>query len=171
MAWLPDNYISRSQYSRNLQPHLLWKVWTWVVKRTILREQTVFTSVIFWSCVSHWITLLGVSSLLPLTFSLWKQKQPWGEVNNSERKQELQSQTKIFGTLPPNAVFLFLARLLVLSMLFTAVNSPNLAQGKRTVKCPNNLDWDCSKRYVSVCVVRLDGHFIAILYAVEKWRN
>ena len=32
-------------------------------------------------------------------------------------------------------------------MLFTAVNSPNLAQGKRTVKCPNNLDWDCSKRY------------------------
>ena len=36
--------------------------------------------------------------------------------------------------------FLFLARLLVLSMLFTAVNSPNLAQGKRTVKCPNNLD-------------------------------
>ena len=70
-----DNRIitSRSQYSRNLQPRLLWKVWTWVVKRTVLREQTVFTSVIFWSCVSHWITLLGVSSLLQLTFSLWKQ--------------------------------------------------------------------------------------------------
>ena len=70
-----DNRIitSRSQYSRNLQPRLSWKVWTWVVKRTVLREQTVFTSVIFWSCVSHWITLLGVSSLLQLTFSLWKQ--------------------------------------------------------------------------------------------------
>ena len=54
--------------------------------------------------------------------------------------EEPQSQTKIFGTLPPNAVFLLLARLLVLSMLFTAVNSPNLAQGKRTVKCPNNFE-------------------------------
>ena len=193
MAWLPDNYISRSQYSRNLHPHLLWKVWTWVVKRTILREQTVFTSVIFWSCVSHWITLLGVSSLLPLTFSLWKQKQPWAEVNNSERKQELHLhlnelslicdmwlnkityllslRQKYSGHFHLTRFFLFLARLLVLSMLFTAVNSPNLAQGKRTVKCPNNLDWDCSKRYVSVCVVRLDGHFIAILCAVEKWRN
>ena len=70
-----DNRIitSRSQYSRNLQPRLSWEVWTWVVKRTVLREKTVFTSVIFWSRVSHWITLLRGSFLLPLTFSLWKQ--------------------------------------------------------------------------------------------------
>ena len=182
-----DNRIitSRSQYSRNLQPRLSWKVWTWVVKRTVLREQTVFTSVIFWSCVSHWITLLGVSSLLQLTFSLWKQnnqqylllqatlswsKQDQTTVNRLKRTTV--SDKNICDT-PLNAVFLLLARLLVLPMLFTAVNTLNLAhqhrEGKRTLKCPNSFDWDCSKRYV--CVVRLDGHFIAILYAVKKWRN
>ena len=58
--------------------------------------------------------------------------------------QTLQSQTKIVGTLPPNAVFWLLARLLVLPMLFIAVNSPNLAhqhwEGKKTAKCPKNFD-------------------------------
>ena len=58
--------------------------------------------------------------------------------------QTLQSQTKIVGTLPPNAVFWLLARLLVLPMLLIAVNSPNLAhqhwEGKKTAKCPNNFD-------------------------------
>ena len=49
----------------------------------------------------------------------------------------LQSQSKIVGTLPPNTVFFLLpARLLVLTMLFIAVNSPNLAHqhwdGKKT---------------------------------------
>ena len=46
------------------------------------------------------------------------------------------------GTLPPNTVFF-----IVLPMLCIAVNSPNLAhqhwEGKKTVKCPNNFDWDC----------------------------
>ena len=39
----------------------------------------------------------------------------------------MQSQTKIVGILPPNAVFSLLAPLLVLPMLIFAVNSPNLA--------------------------------------------
>ena len=39
----------------------------------------------------------------------------------------LQPQTKIVGTLPPNAVLSLLAGLLVLPMLIIAVNSPNLA--------------------------------------------
>ena len=38
-----------------------------------------------------------------------------------------QSQTEIVGTPPAKAVFCFLALLLVLPMLFIAVNSPNLA--------------------------------------------
>ena len=37
-----------------------------------------------------------------------------------------QSQTKIVGTLPSDAVFSLLARLPVLPMLVIAVNSPNL---------------------------------------------
>ena len=65
--------------------------------------------------------------------------------------KDLQSQTKVVGILPPNAVLLFyfllLARPLVLQMLFIAVNSPNLAhqhwEGKKIVKRPNNFDWDC----------------------------
>ena len=52
----------------------------------------------------------------------------------------LQSQTKIVGTLPPNAVFSLLAHLLILSlMFFIAVNSTILAhqhwEGKKTAKC------------------------------------
>ena len=43
--------------------------------------------------------------------------------------------------------FLLLARLLALPMLFIAVTSLNVHQlweGKKTAKCPNNFDWDCS---------------------------
>ena len=47
-------------------------------------------------------------------------------LSGSATGKNLQSQTKIVGTLPPNAVFSLLARLLVLPMLFIAVNSPNL---------------------------------------------
>ena len=62
---------------------------------------------------------------------------------------KLQSQTKVVGTLPPNTVFLLLARLLALPMLFITVNSPNLVdqlwEGIKTAKCPMfNFDWDCS---------------------------
>ena len=64
--------------------------------------------------------------------------------NASSQGRRLSSQTKIVGTLPPSAVCLLLARLLVLPMLFIAVNSPNVAhqhwEGKKTVKCPNNFD-------------------------------
>ena len=50
----------------------------------------------------------------------------------------LQSQTKVVGTLPRNVVFLLLARLLALPMLFMAVTSLNVHQlweGKKTAKC------------------------------------
>ena len=60
---------------------------------------------------------------------------------------KLQSQTKVAGTLPRNAVCLLLASLLALPMFFIAVNSLNVHQlweGKKTAKCPNNFDWDCS---------------------------
>lgn len=54
--------------------------------------------------------------------------------------KQLQSQTKIARTLPLNTVFLLLACLLVLPMLFVAVNSSNLVhehwEGKTTVKRP-----------------------------------
>ena len=58
-----------------------------------------------------------------------------------EPLRQLQSQTKIVGTLPLNAVFFsLLARLLVLPMLFVAVNSPNLKrrhwEGKKTASVP-----------------------------------
>ena len=57
---------------------------------------------------------------------------------------QLQFQTKVAGTPTPNTGFSLLARLLVLPMLFIAVNSPNLAhqhwEGKKTAKCPNNFD-------------------------------
>ena len=46
--------------------------------------------------------------------------------NASSQGRRLSSQTKIVGTLPPSAVCLLLARLLVLPMLLIAVNSPNL---------------------------------------------
>ena len=63
--------------------------------------------------------------------------------------KDLQSQTKVVGILPPNAVFLLfffflLASPLVLQTLFIAVNSPNLAHqhlgGKKIVKRPNIFD-------------------------------
>ena len=58
--------------------------------------------------------------------------------------EQLQSQTKIAQTLPPNAVFSLLACLLILPILFVAVNSPHLVhehwEGKMTVKRPNNFD-------------------------------
>ena len=57
---------------------------------------------------------------------------------------KLQSQTKIVRTLPPNAIFSLLGRLLVLPMLIIAVNSPKLARqlwkGKKTAKCPKKFD-------------------------------
>ena len=57
---------------------------------------------------------------------------------------QVQFQTKVAGTPPPNTGFSLLACLLVLPMLFIAVNSPNLAhqhwEGKKTAKCPNNFD-------------------------------
>ena len=59
----------------------------------------------------------------------------------------LQSQTKIVGTLRPNAVCFLLVLPLSLSKLFIAVRSPNLVHqhwgDKETRKCPNNFDWDC----------------------------
>ena len=43
--------------------------------------------------------------------------------------------------------FCLLARFLSLTMLFIALNSPNLVhqywEGQETVKCPNSFDWDC----------------------------
>ena len=56
---------------------------------------------------------------------------------------KLQSQTKVAGTHPRNAVCLLLASLLALPMFFIAVNSLNVHQlweGKKTAKCPNNFD-------------------------------
>ena len=62
--------------------------------------------------------------------------------------QILQSQTKIVGTLRPNAGFFLLVPPLSLSKLFIAVQSPNLVHqhwgDKETQNCPNNFDWDCS---------------------------
>ena len=49
------------------------------------------------------------------------------ESTSSNSYSNLQPQTKIVGTLPPNAVLSLLAGLLVLPMLVIAVNSPNLA--------------------------------------------
>ena len=91
---------------------------------------------------------------------------------NSYTIWELQCQTKIAGILPPNAVFYFyvfvlffilipLAHLLVLSMLFIAVNSPNLAHqhwlGKRTIKYANNFYWDYFNTEVGGCMAHLRG--------------
>ena len=60
----------------------------------------------------------------------------------------LQSQTKIVGTLKPNAVFFLLVLPFSLSNLFIAVQSPNLVHqhwgDRETQKCPNTFDWDCS---------------------------
>ena len=54
----------------------------------------------------------------------------------------LQSQTKIVGALPPNAVFFFTS-----GLSSCPVNSTNLADqlwgSKKTAKCPNNFGWDC----------------------------
>ena len=62
--------------------------------------------------------------------------------------QSPESQTKIVGTLRPNAIFFLLLLPLSLSKLFIAVQSPNLVHqhwgDKETQKCPNNFDWDCS---------------------------
>ena len=75
-------------------------------------------------------------------------------LRGSATGKNLQSQTKIVGTLPSNAVFFFslLARLLVLPMLFIAVNSANLVHqhwvGKTTAKCPNNFDCETFGRNI-----------------------
>ena len=68
-------------------------------------------------------------------------------MGKTDRKKNLQSQTKIVGILPLNSIFflLNLSYLLSLPMLFIAVHSPkkiNLVhqhwEGQKTVKCPNN---------------------------------
>ena len=62
--------------------------------------------------------------------------------------RQLQSQTKIVGTLKPNADFSVLVLPSSLSKLFIAVWSPNLVHqhwgDKETPKCPNHFHWDCS---------------------------
>ena len=65
-------------------------------------------------------------------------------VNTPSNSSRTQSQTKIVGTLSPNAVFFFLLVLpLSLSKLFIAVQSPNLVHrhrgDKETQKCPTIL--------------------------------
>ena len=69
-------------------------------------------------------------------------------VNTPSNSSPTQSQTKIVGTLRPNAVFFLLVLPLSLSKLFITVQSPNLVYqhwtDKETQKCPNNFDWDCS---------------------------
>ena len=47
-------------------------------------------------------------------------------MSKTDRKKNLQSQTKIVGILPLNTVFFLLSYLLSLPMLFIAVHSPNL---------------------------------------------
>ena len=58
------------------------------------------------------------------------------------------SQTKIVGTLKPNAVFFLLVLPLSLSKLFIAVQSPNLVHqhwaDRERQKCPNNFERHCS---------------------------
>ena len=67
---------------------------------------------------------------------------------------QLQSQTKIVGTLKPNAVFFLLVLPSCLSKLFIAVQSPNLVHqhwgDRETQKCPNNFDWDCSIHAITI---------------------
>ena len=69
-------------------------------------------------------------------------------VNTPSNSSPTQSQTKIVGTLLPNAVFSLLLLTSSLSKLFIAVRSPNLVHqhwgDKETPKCPNHFDWDCS---------------------------
>ena len=62
-------------------------------------------------------------------------------MGKTDRKKNLQSQTKIVGILPLNSIFflLNLSYLLSLPMLFIAVHSSNLVhqhwEGQKTVKC------------------------------------
>ena len=69
-------------------------------------------------------------------------------VNAPSNSSPTQSQTKIVGTLKPNAVFSLLVLTSSLSKLFIAVRSPNLVHqhwgDKETPKCPNHFDWDCN---------------------------
>ena len=76
--------------------------------------------------------------------------------------QILQSQTKIVGTLRPNAGFFLLVPPLSLSKLFIAVQSPNLVHqhwgDKEAQKCPNNFDWDCSTNCYVLYLKSLGNH-------------
>ena len=69
-------------------------------------------------------------------------------VNMPSNSSPTQSQTKIVGTLKPNAVFSILVLTSSLSKLFIAVRPPNPVHqhwgDKETPKCPNHFDWDCS---------------------------
>ena len=63
-------------------------------------------------------------------------------MGKTDRKKNLQSQTKIVGILPLNSISFLLSCLLSLPMFFIAVISPNLVhqhwEGQKTVKCPTN---------------------------------
>ena len=79
-------------------------------------------------------------------------------VNTPSNSSPTHSQTKIVGTLKPDAVFFRLVLPLSLSKLFIAVQSANLIHqhwgDMETQKCPNNFDWDCSN-----LVPRVSWHF------------
>ena len=70
--------------------------------------------------------------------------------------------------------FLLLACLLILSMLFIAVNSPNLAhqhwECKKTAKCLNNFNWDCSSRRGCLFILLKMGLKITFVSGF-KWKN
>ena len=83
-------------------------------------------------------------------------------VNTPSNSSQTQSQTKIFGTLKPNAGFFLLVPPLSLSKLLIAVQSPNLVHqhwgNKETQKCPNNFDWDCSTNCYVLYLKSLGNH-------------
>ena len=103
----------------------------------------------FWlACVAQRRLCLNSLNWFQFCFPLYINFNKKYDVVQNFLLKVLQSQTKVVGILPPNAVFfLLLARPLVLQMLFIAVNPPNLAhqhwEGKKIVKRANNSDWDC----------------------------
>ena len=66
-------------------------------------------------------------------------------MGKTNRKKNLQSQTKIVGILPLNSIFFFLNIFYLVDLphnVVIAVHSQNLVnqhwEGQKTVKCPNN---------------------------------
>ena len=82
-------------------------------------------------------------------------------IGKTDRKTNLQSQTKIVGILPLNSIFflLNLSYLLSLTMLFIAVHSQNLVnkhwEGQKTVKCPNNSGLKTIGKFLSNLIPRI----------------